>query len=55
METVIQGKYEEIMPVIRKAQQVCLDAGAKELIVNIKLHVRKDGNVSWSEKMEKYS
>jgi uncharacterized protein YqgV (UPF0045/DUF77 family) len=55
METVIQGKYEQIMPVVRKAQQVCLDAGAKELIVNIKLHVRKDGDVSWTEKMEKYS
>ncbi|HEX5172217.1 MAG TPA: thiamine-binding protein [Cyclobacteriaceae bacterium] len=55
METVIQGKYDRIMSVIKEAQQVCFDAGANELIVNIKLHIRKDGDVTWGEKMEKYS
>ena len=55
METVIQGRYDQIMAVIKKAQQVCFDAGAKELIVNMKLHIRKDGDISWSEKMDKYS
>jgi len=55
METVIQGKYDEIMPVIKKAQEVCIEAGANELIVNIKLHIRKDSDITWSEKMDKYS
>lgn len=55
METVIQGKYDQVMSVIKKAQQVCFDAGAKELIVNIKLHIRKGGDISWGEKMDKYS
>ncbi len=55
METVIEGKYDQVMAVAKKAQEIAMKEGAEELIVNIKLHIRKDGDVTWSEKMEKYS
>lgn len=55
METVIEGNYDEAMAVAKKAQEVCLQHGAGELIVSMKLHIRKDGDVTWEEKMEKYS
>ncbi|MTI22855.1 MTH1187 family thiamine-binding protein [Fulvivirga sp. RKSG066] len=54
METVIEGKYDEVMSVIKKAQSASLQAGAKELIVAIKLHVRQSEDVSFEEKTEKY-
>lgn len=55
METVIEGKYDQVIAVAKKAQEIAMKEGAEELIVNIKLHIRKDGDVTWSEKMEKYS
>lgn len=55
METVIEGKYDQVMAIAKKAQEICLKEGAEELIVNIKLHIRKDGDITWMEKMEKYS
>lgn len=53
-ETVIEGRYEEILKVVRNAQSACFDAGADELLVNIKMQVRKDGDVSIEEKTGKY-
>lgn len=54
METVIQGDYDTIMKVVKEAQQVCLDAGADEIVVTMKVHARRDADVSWGEKLEKY-
>lgn len=53
-ETVIEGSYDEVMKVVKQAQKVTLDAGADELLVNIKMQIRKDGDVSIEEKMEKF-
>ena len=50
METVLEGSYDEIINVFGKAQQVVLDAGASEIIVTIRLHIRKDSDVSFEEK-----
>lgn len=55
METVIEGTYDDVMRAARMAQQACLDAGADELVVNIKLHIRKDADVTLGEKLDKYS
>jgi uncharacterized protein YqgV (UPF0045/DUF77 family) len=53
-ETVMEGGYEEILQVVKKAQVACFAAGAEELLVNIKMQVRKDGDVSIEEKTGKY-
>ena len=53
-ETVIEGRYEEIYRVIKDAQTACFQAGADELLVNIKMQIRKDGDVSIEEKTGKY-
>jgi len=55
METVIEGSYDKVMEVAKKAQEICFAEGANELVVNIKLHIRKDGDITFHEKMEKYS
>jgi len=53
-ETVIEGGYDEILKVVKEAQAACFKAGAEELLVNIKMQVRKDGDVSIEEKTGKY-
>ena len=50
METVIQGDYDTVMRVAKQAQQACLDAGADEIVVTMKIHARKNGDVTWEEK-----
>lgn len=55
METVIEGAYDEVMQAAQAAQQACLDAGAQELVVALKLHIRKGGDVTMGEKLERYS
>lgn len=51
METVLEGTYEEVMQAAHDAQQACLDAGAEELVVALKLHIRKGGDVTMGEKL----
>lgn len=55
METVLEGPYEEVMAVAKEAQAVCLDHGAGELVVTMKLHIRKHGDITWHEKLDKYA
>lgn len=54
METVMQGDYKKLMAVVEAAQEACLDAGADEVVVTLKVHVRRAGDVTWEEKLEKY-
>ena len=55
METVIEGGYDEVMDIIKKAQQAALKAGAAELVVNIRLHLKKDMSVSFEEETAKFN
>jgi uncharacterized protein YqgV (UPF0045/DUF77 family) len=51
METVMQGKYDTLMKVAYEAQLACLEAGADEIVVTMKVHAKKKGDVSWEEKL----
>lgn len=50
METVMQGPYDKLQQIARDAQQALVDAGCKEFLVNIKMHVRTDADVTMEEK-----
>jgi uncharacterized protein (TIGR00106 family) len=50
METVMQGNYGRLMEIAKKAQQACFDAGADEVVVTMKVHARKNKDVTWHEK-----
>jgi uncharacterized protein YqgV (UPF0045/DUF77 family) len=54
METVMQGDYQQLMEVAQRAQAACLDAGADEIVVTLKVHARKNSPVRWQDKLEKY-
>ena len=36
-ETTIEGEYDELMDLIKRAQQACLDFGASSVLCNIKV------------------
>ena len=52
-ETVMEGSYDEIMEVVKLAQEACYESGAETMMTYIKIQSsRKD--VSIDDKMEKY-
>lgn len=53
-ETVMEGPEEDLMRVARKAQEAVLAAGAEEVLVYYRIQIRKEGDVTISEKTGKY-
>lgn len=49
-ETVMEGQYDELMPIAKKAEQAVLDAGADECLVYYRIHYRKNADVTFEEK-----
>jgi len=52
-ETVMEGSYDEIMNVVKLAQEACYKAGAESLMTYIKIQ-SSTKDVSFEDKMEKY-
>lgn len=52
-ETVLEGNYDEILAVIKLAQQACYDAGAMEVMCFIKIQSATQ-DVYLKDKTEKY-
>ena len=52
-ETVMEGSYDEIMEVVKQAQEACYEAGAESLMTYIKIQSSTE-DVSTEDKMEKY-
>ncbi len=55
METVVEGKYDEIMAVFKAAQEASFLAGGEELVVSIRLHVKRDADISFESKVAKFA
>lgn len=53
-ETVIEGDYDSVINVVRQVQEACFASGADELLLNIKIQVKKDADVTMEEKIGKY-
>jgi uncharacterized protein (TIGR00106 family) len=52
-ETVMEGTYDEIMEVVKQAQEACYAAGAESLMTYVKIQ-SSTKDVSIEDKMEKY-
>jgi uncharacterized protein (TIGR00106 family) len=52
-ETVMEGNYDDIMKVVKQAQEACYEAGAESLMTYIKIQSSVT-DVSIDDKMEKY-
>jgi uncharacterized protein (TIGR00106 family) len=53
-ETVIEGPYDEVMKVVKDAQDVCFEHGAVEIIANIKIQRAANRDVLIDDKIKKY-
>lgn len=53
-ETVIEGPYNTVIKLADDMQQACYDAGATELLVNMKLHRNKERDMAITDKTGKY-
>ncbi|ELK1751052.1 hypothetical protein C3433_27055 [Citrobacter freundii] len=42
METTMKGELNQLIDIIKAAQQACFDAGAVEVITNIKIHSKTE-------------
>lgn len=53
-ETVVEGRYSEVIALVDKIQQTLFEAGTEEVLINMKLQRRKDRDVFIDEKTGKY-
>lgn len=53
-ETVMEGPQEQLMAIAMEAQNAVFNAGAEEVLIYYRIHVRKDSNVTIEEKTDKY-
>lgn len=54
-ETVVEGEYEDLMEIVKKAQLIAIEAGAPSVMSYVKIHFQPEGGVlSIDEKTEKH-
>ncbi|HTL83073.1 MAG TPA: thiamine-binding protein [Bacteroidia bacterium] len=53
-ETVVEGEYEDVMTLLKTIREKCFEAGAEDLLINLKLQMRNESGVSIEEKMHQY-
>ncbi|NLE24482.1 MAG: thiamine-binding protein [Clostridiaceae bacterium] len=53
METTIEGELDELLEIVKKAQDVCVKEGATRVISMIKIDFKPEG-VTINEKIGKY-
>ncbi|MCX7986678.1 MAG: thiamine-binding protein [Bacteroidales bacterium] len=54
-ETVVEGEYHQIMKLIEEIHIACYEAGAIDMICNIKIQSSSAGPVTIDDKMNKYT
>lgn len=53
--TIMEGELSQLIDVVLQAKDAALHAGAKELLLNIQVHLKKDESVSMNEKTDKFT
>lgn len=53
METTMEGELDELLEVVKRAQQACIDAGAVRVVTMVKIDYAPQG-VTMEEKVGKY-
>lgn len=53
METTMEGELDELLEIVKKAQDICVKEGAPRVISMVKIDYKPDG-VTIDEKMYKY-
>lgn len=54
METTMEGDLETLLQIVKKAQYLCIKAGAKSVFTNAKIAYDPKGVLTISQKIKKY-
>lgn len=54
METTMEGELDELLEIVKKAQDVCVKKGAKRVVSMVKIDYKPEG-VTIEEKTAKYN
>ena len=52
--TIMEGNFDELLELVKNAKAACLNAGAEELLLNIQIHLKKDADVRFEDKTDKF-
>lgn len=53
METTMEGEYDQLMAIVKRCQEICIEAGASRVMSVIKIDYRPEG-VTIDEKIHQY-
>jgi uncharacterized protein (TIGR00106 family) len=53
-ETVMEGDYDRLMKIVEEIHKACYEAGAEEIICNLKIQSNASAKVEIDDKMKKY-
>jgi len=53
--TLLEGSLNEVMDIAMRAKDAALQAGGEELVINIQLHLKKNQDVHFEDKTEKFN
>lgn len=53
-ETVIEGEYSAVMEIVRQIRDKSIEAGANDIIINLKLQFGAKKDILIKDKMSKY-
>lgn len=53
METTMEGELEELLEIVKRAQEICIEEGASRVVSMVKIDYKKEG-VTMDEKIKKY-
>lgn len=53
METTMEGELEELLEIVKRAQEICTGEGASRVVSMVKIDYKKEG-VTMDEKIKKY-
>ncbi len=52
--TLLEGDWDTLIATLAKAKDAALTVGAEELLLNVQIHLKKDQDVHWEDKTEKF-
>lgn len=54
LETVMEGPYDKLIQIVDEVQKICFDAKVEEALINIKIELRPDRDVTIEGKTNRY-
>lgn len=54
METTMEGELDQLLEIVKKAQYLCIEAGAESVFTNVKISYNPSGVMTIKEKVSKH-